>query len=266
MNGTIYLSRAVFLSLLMAGICAGQERELERVTSESARLRQAPPLSESSIWKEIKALRDRSAGFHSALRDWFEAIIPMSKTRLDAEFPSLNLKLNGHLQRAGLTESGSTPDEFKPGSVSRMEVSRPTEDPDNLIVIVGVGVPCGNDDVVYIYDYSQGLPRRVLESHGTRDHDESVADVRLSKHDAAGGQLDLILRYAVQCGSSWNLLSYDLFRLSPAVNNAAPILSGEQGIWFGAYDPFQIRLEPDELLMEVRDRSIDSGVHNRAYV
>ena len=135
-----------------------------------------------------------------------------------------------------------------------------------MAVTVGVDVPCGNDDAVYVYDYSQAEPRRVLESRGTRDHDESVSDVRFSKRDAVGNQLFLTLRYAVQCGSSWNMLSYDLFRLSATANVAVPILGREQGIWFGAYRPYQVRLDPAELLMEVRDRSIDGRIHNRPHV
>jgi hypothetical protein len=62
------------------------------------------------------------------------------------------------------------------------------------------------------------------------------------------------------------MLSYDLFRLSATANAAVPILGREQGIWFGANNPYQVRLDPDELLLEVRDRSIDGGIHNRAHV
>jgi len=181
-----------------------------------------------------KAVRDRSAGLHAAIRDWVESVLPKSRAALDAEFLFLSPKLNADLRRAGLFASDSSGDLFRsdPGSVTRMEFSRPPEDADKLIATVGVDVPCGNDDAVYIYDYSQGQPRRVLESHGTRDHDESVSDVRLSKRDAVGNQLILTLRYAVQCGSSWNMLSYDLFRLSGTAGAAVPILGGEQGIWF----------------------------------
>jgi hypothetical protein len=266
--------RTLVLCLLLASRCGGQERELGLVKSESQRLRMAPAPLEEDFWKDLKVFRERSAGFHRALRDWVELLLPKEKSELDAGFSSLNSRLDAHLQRAGLTEPASTgpvepassSGDFTPGLVTRIEVSRPAEDPDKLAVIVGVGVPCGDDEAVYVYDYSRGPLRRVLESHGTRDHDESLSDVRFSKRDAFGTQLILTLRYAVQCGSSWSLLSYDLFRLSAADNTAMPILSREQGIWFGGYDPYQVRLEPDELLLEVRDRSIDSGIHNRAHV
>jgi len=91
----------------------------------------------------------------------------------------LSPRLNADLRRAGLFASDTSGDRFKPepGTITRIVLSRPPEDPDKLAVTVGVDVPCGNNDAVYVYDYSQGEPQRVLESHGTRDHDESLSDV-----------------------------------------------------------------------------------------
>src|SRR5438128_6385768 len=102
MGRATYAARTLVMSLLMAGVSGGQEQTLERVINESARLRQAPPPSESNVWKEIKAVRDRSAGFHTAIRDWVESLLPKSRTALDAEFSFLSPRLNADLQRAGL--------------------------------------------------------------------------------------------------------------------------------------------------------------------
>ena len=55
------------------------------------------------------------------------------------------------------------------------------------------------------------------------------------------------------------------FACPPAANTASPILSGEHDIWFGG-PPYQVRLEPDELLIELTDRSIDAGIHSRTHV
>jgi hypothetical protein len=254
--------------LLIAGVCGAQEEALEPVKRESARLRQsALPPSQSDFWKGLKAVRDRSADFQAAVRDWIESLLPKSGTALDAEFLLLNQRVTSGLQRAALITKPNWADEnSKPGFVSRVELSRPQEDSNKLAVIVGVSVPCGSDDAVYVYDYGQGQPRRVLESHGARDHDESLFDVRFSKRDVMGSQLILTLRYAVQCGSNWNMLSYDLFRVSAAANTSMPILAGEHEIWLGEEDAYQVRLDPDELLMQVRARSIDTGIHNRLHV
>jgi hypothetical protein len=124
----------------------------------------------------------------------------------------------------------------------------------------------GSDDVAYIYDYSGGSPRRALESHATRDHDESLSEVAFSKRDANGAQLILTLRYAVQCESSWNGLSYDLFRYSPALGAAVPILDGNEIIYFGSDNPSAFRLEPNELLLEVNGLSMDVDILVRTHV
>src|ERR1019366_4630996 len=68
MGRATYPVRTVVLSLLIAGVSGGQERDPERAKSESARLRQAASPSESDVWKHIKAVRDRSADFHAAIR------------------------------------------------------------------------------------------------------------------------------------------------------------------------------------------------------
>jgi hypothetical protein len=267
MRRASYAVCILLVGLLIAGVCGAQEQALERVKSESARVQQsALPPSQSDFWKGLKAARDRSADFHAAVRDWIESILPKSKAALDAELSFLNPRVTTDLQLAGLIIKPNWADEnSKSGFVSRVELSRPREDSNKLTVIVGVSVPCGSDDVVYVYDYGQGQPRRVLESHGTRDHDESLSDVRFSKRNAGASQLILTLRYGVQCASTWNTLSFDLFRLSPT-NTAAPILGGEHGIWFGDEQAYQVRLDPVDLLMEVRDRSIDDGIHNRLHV
>ena len=126
-------------------------------------------------------------------------------------------------------------------------------------------MPCGSDQALYLYDYSGGRPRRVLENLGTREHDESICEVQFSKPDSNGNRSILILRNAIQCGSSWNRLAYDLYRYSGGAGVVGKVLEGDHGIWFGNYAPL-VQLTFDELLLEVRDRSIDGGLHNRAHI
>ena len=246
----------------MAASCVAQDQALERVKTESAKQRQ---LNVTDFFDNYNLYRTR---FHTVIRDWIETQLPKSRTALDTAFSTLNARMNAALQRAGVIAPdirwGNGPSNF--GLVAYVKALRPPEDSNELTVTVGIGQPCGSDNAVYVYDYSQGSPRRVLTSRGTREHDESVAAVHFSKRDATGRQLILTLRYAVQCGSSWNVLAYDLFRVPPNANEAVPILSAEHGIWFGAEHSYQVRLEPNDLLMEIRDRSIDPVIHSRAHI
>jgi len=247
---------ATFVGLFTIGTAIAQEHGLERVRSESVRLRQLPLAAPEVI---------RPESLHRELRDWIESLLPQSRAALDAQLASLEFRVNADLTRVGAIAPGNLMQGDGRGFVSPVQFTQPPEDRDKLAVTAGVNVPCGSDDAVYVYDFSRGAPQRVLESHGTRDHDESVLDLALSKPDVLGNQLILTLRYAVQCGSSWNELAYDLFRLQPATSGAVSVLSDEHGIWFGGGQP-QFRVEADDLLMEFRDRSIAGGIHNRTHV
>src|ERR1043165_8935939 len=109
---------------------------------------------------------------HAALRDRIEQLLPNSRETFDVEFPSLTSRIAA-------------------GFPARVKLSRPAEAEDLLTVTVGVGVACGEDDAVYVYDYGQGARRRVLESRGSRGHDESVSDVIFSRRDVRGTRLIL---------------------------------------------------------------------------
>jgi hypothetical protein len=251
--------------LAVAGACFAQERELERVKNESDRIRKGPPIVEI-------APTPRPASLHTAVRDWIESLLPNSKENLSSQAPFFLARLRADLQRNGLSlppdSDLSNPNEFKAGSVDDLNVRVPTEDPTKLAITVGIGVPCGSSDTVYVYDYSQGSPRRILESAGSREHDESVwGDVRFSKADASGNQSILILRQAVQCASFWGVLSYDLFRVTPIFPNAKRVFGGEQSWWYwAANNPVQVRLGPTDLLMEIAGRGLDGGLDVRPHI
>src|SRR5260370_20549892 len=136
---------------------------------------------------------------------------------------------------------------WKNGYVARLELSRPPSDPNHLLIIAGVSSGCGREDTVYIYDYSVAPHHRILESNGSGQHDETVLDVYSSTSNAAGSRLFLTLRYAVQCGSSWNVLAYDLFRLTGG--SARKIFGAEHSIWFGGGEP-RVQLKPNDLRIE----------------
>ena len=151
--------------------------------------------------------------------------------------------------------------DFTAGLVTRIDFLRPNEDPNKLIVIVGVTHGCGSLDRAYTYEYDQRKPKWVMESRSRREHDEQILAIRLSQWEPHNNQLALFVRYAMQCGSSWNGLAYDLHRFS----RTKPIWSDEHGIWLGGDDP-EFRLSPNRVELELTDRSIDTTIHNRRHV
>src|SRR5579871_986340 len=247
-----------WIAILVASVCAyGQD--LDRVVAEAKAVR-ATSVAEDYT-EALKDLRQRSLGFHAALRDWIELQLPASRPNSDAELALLQSRLESNLFQAGLT---GHKDEPKPGDVAKVHFLLTPDVPDLLAVTVGVGVPCGSDDVAYIYDYGEGAPRRVLESHGTRDGDQNIGEIRFSKPDVDRSTLLLITRFSAQCASFWMGFSFDVFRYKAAAGSAVPVLGGEHGMYLD--DDLHIRLNPDELLIELSDRSIDSDILIRKHV
>ena len=253
--------KVVVLILAAATAAAAQEEALQAIVSESARLKHFSPEPGSNGVTALTEARRASDGLQAMLRDWTESLLPKSRAALGPELPSVKAKLDADLYRTGLLARGK--DQIsEPGLPNPVRLQRPADAPDLLFVTWGVGVPCGEYDAVYAYDYSQGAPRRVLETHGT-DGAETVSDVLVSQPDVYGARSILTLRYAVQCGSNWNALSYDLFRLPSAAGAAVSILSGRNEYF--SYD-YQVRLDPSALLLEMDGHMMDVGILVRKHV
>jgi len=251
------------LAVVLAAAGMAQDEPFQRVVAESKRLREMPLPAGGTFWDSLKEIRHRSDGLHALLRDWMEPLLPQSRQALVDELPFVAARINADLARAGfLKPNGDDEQNGDNGLPSAVKFSRPLEAPDLLIATWGVVVPCGRYDVVYVYDYSHGAPRRVLETHGENGA-ETVSEVVVSKPDVYGGRLIAALRFPVQCGSSWSMLSYDLFQLRGTAETAAPLLSGSETIHDWDY---QVRLGPDELLLEFTGQMIDTDYLERTHV
>lgn len=252
--------KVALLAVVLSVAGMAQDDALQRVVDESRRLQQMNLPSGPKFFDNVEDIRRQSDGLQSLLRDWLETVLPKSRPALDAEFPSLKAKLDADLWRAGVL--GKDRYDLPVGLAKPVTLNRPYEAPDLLFATVGVGLPCGRYDVVYAYDYSNGAPHRVLESHGDKTS-ESVFEVLGSGRDANGSRLILTLRYAVQCASNWNSLSYGLFRLPANADTAAAVLGGAQ--WFFGYD-YRVHLDPKDLLLEVDGSMLDTGILIRKHV
>jgi hypothetical protein len=254
----------VFVSLIFIVKLAAQDPATKRLVAEATRLRETNVSPDTNLQKAATDQRNRIAALKDALRDWVEAHLPKSKAILDAGFATLTDRLYAELSGAGVLPATTRAEEY--GYVGRLDLSRPPEFPEALSIVEGITTPCGTADSVYVYDYSEGPERRILDSRGETDRDETVSGEFVSSKDVSGNRLFLALRHAAQCGSSWNSLSYAIFRLSPGANAATAIFSGDHGIWSGADDAYHVQLKPDEMLIELRDRSIDTHIRNRTHV
>jgi hypothetical protein len=255
---------AIALSLLGSlSMGFGSDGEFDRVKIQSQRLRSIG--ASGQLDQFGNGLPEELADFKTALRDWIESELPSSRSGFESSLPSLQSRMTEELRNADVLEpEGQDEDNFVFGFVSNLEVLQPEGFPEVLVITAGVSVPCGHDDSVYAYSFAQGTRQRLLESYDTGTHGRSVSEIKFSGPDEKGNRLMFISRYGVQCASCWNGLSYKIFRLGGDSQHVSNILEGSIGLYICA--DYHVKLEPDQFLMELRGRSIDSGILIRTHV
>ena len=273
---TNILFKLIFICLLTVIEANGQQPPpLAALIAESLRVREA---AKSCIGPNPESDHKLIVPVKQTLGNWIESRLPKSNVDLDREFSMstpvwdlLKSKWSSELESSGLTPpeiDESDPRfamrEFVYGYVGRLELLRPKEYPQGVVIIAGVSVDCGSDDTVYVYDYSQGSPIRVVESNGTWEGFESITATHFSERTAEGEQLFLALRDGTRCASVWTHVSYDLYSVSDIAGSVLPILSGRRSFFDDEY--LKVRLKPDELLMEFPGGSIDGAQSVRTYL
>lgn len=255
--------RLLLWALLLSTLTFAEDPGLQRVVAEAHRL----PIHDAGKDPGFPGLRRYERNLlplHQALRDWVESRLPQSLAQL-ATIPAIDRAITRDLAAVGFRKESGDRHDIRPG-LPLASIKRLSEDANKVLVTTDVTVPCGVYSFAYLYDYSTGSRRQILEDRPTREHDESVNSIRVSPPGTHAGQLIVVFRSAVQCGSSWGRLSYHLATWSPSENVARRALDAEHDIWFGAEHPYQARLAADDLLLEFRSWSFDGRMSDRAHV
>lgn len=256
--------RLLLWALLLSTLTFAQDPGLQRVVSEAHRLPIYDAGKDPGFFPGLRRYERNLLPLHQALRDWVESRLPQSLAQL-ATISAIDRAITRDLAAAGFREETGDRHDIRPG-LPMASIKHLREDPNKVLVTADVTVPCGVYSFAYLYDYSTGSRRRILEDRPTREHDESVNNIRVSPPGTHAGQLIVVFRSAVQCGSSWGRLSYHLATWSPSENVARRALDAEHDIWFGAEHPYQARLAVDDLLLEIRSWSFDGRMGDRAHV
>jgi hypothetical protein len=246
--------------LLLAAVPSlfGQD-ELSHLVAESVILRASAAASQDPD-KPDSSPRDLWTRQKNALRDWIESRLPANIAALDANFSNLEARLGAELDRAGLTEPEGT--EAGTGYVSKLELSRPAEFPDALIVRAGISVECGADDSVYVYRFSDKRTR-LIEAQGTEKWGISVVETLSSAPDVSGSRIFYVAWDGVSCASVWNGLGYKLFYVSPGPEPAELLFSSSHS--FVLDQDVNVRLTAQDLLIELAAEAMFPG-YRRTYV
>ena len=214
--------------LLFTSSVFGQDPALTRLKHEMAIAREQS--------EHVKQFGEngtaRIVAVHAALRNWIEPKLPKDISSLARVSWQLEAALPQELVQAGLSLPDSADAGFDHSAFNQVEVEfqMMPELPDMLFVTAGVHVPCGEDDVVYAYRFDGNGRTRVVEDHPKSDWGYGNSKLQLSEPDPRGRRLLLVHRRSLQCGSSWFVTPYSVYRVdsgkSPELLLPQNIVSG----------------------------------------
>jgi hypothetical protein len=225
-----------------------------------------------------------------ALRGWVEARLASAPPGPGAadRLAGLQKQLNGEIAAAGLTCEGGSPAEHRcedrtlgfdnqnaeRGYLGEVAVSL-IEGGRYLQVQTNVGVTCGYDESLYLYEPRGGAWRLALLSEQDR-YDEkdyrpqNLISVSVSPPARDGkAPLALTLGYSPWCSSNWQELYSRLWRLSPTDPAPRPLADDRDSLFIGDSDFARGDVTGRDALVEFLGDSVDGGVlvrlHFRRY-
>jgi hypothetical protein len=146
--------------------------------------------------------------------------------------------------------------------------SRPQGAPARLQMTTDVGIPCGPDLSVYLYEWngSRWNRRFALEAgdyRPSRYTPEGSVELLVSSPDPHGARLVLATGWPPACMSVWHTLFVKLFR----IGTSQTLLLQQTPLAHQEEEPaYSARLEPGGALIEFSGRSLDSSILIRKYV
>lgn len=231
-----------------------------------------------------------------ALRGWIERQLP--SRRADNADGSLNLltgedlaplaaRMNAALYAAGLTcgrwgtpgyrckALADSSEDFR-GYVEDVRLGLLDGDR-YLVAITGVGVLCGFDESVYVFEQRPDHAWHLLLASEQNDYAKgrykaqrliavNVSPSAVGYKEAAPPPLIATLGASPWCTSNWHLLYTRLWRASAATTTPAPLLDRDDGLFMGGDFVAAAQLSATDLLVQYNGSSIDSGVLIRPHV
>jgi hypothetical protein len=212
--------------------------------------------------EEVRGANAELTVLKRQLRDWAESLIVNS-----GPFPEVTT-LSATLNALFDQKKAVVPDDdwTSLGEVAPFEVSHPEGDPAWLKLEIGVGIECGFDESVYLYEWTGAEWARRLESEQndyTKDHyaPQGLGYVGVSPPGADGSRLVLTTGISPSCASVWQALYYRLFRVGA---KSSTLVEETTGINIDR--ELQARIEPHGVLIEFLTGSKDTVVWARTRV
>jgi hypothetical protein len=187
--------------------------------------------------------------FKHQVRDWVE-----SRMTVDTGDPqSIARELNRTLADAGLMcKAVCDDDQDELGYLAEIQLDPLAGSRGWLVLGTRVGIACGEDESVYLYERVADRWLRRFESEQNqygedRYNPQDDIDVQ-STLESTGRRLVLTLGISSSCASNWQMGYYRLVRLG----KPEPLLDGEHVIYLGNSNP-EMRLAGDDVFLPFSD-------------
>jgi hypothetical protein len=250
LHGLLFL--AIFLTCQTTAVA----QQLETLRSSANRLRLYP----DSIKRD--QVNTEQQDFKNQLRAWFEPYVQTGGTS-ETALAIIEGSLNQQLHDAGLTVE-TFPHQGQLGFFEKVKISSLYERSPYLLVRAGAMVPaCGYDEFFYIYRRDGSTWRRYLEFDG-QDKPTSlrIFDIHVSPPDSSGDRLLLVASTVNACMSRWHTMYFDVFKIGPP----QPVSLVKDNRFASIDEPYKLRLEPADVLVEFSGDSMDGAALERLHV
>ncbi|HEX5183048.1 MAG TPA: hypothetical protein VFW19_07835 [Allosphingosinicella sp.] len=218
-----------------------------------------------------------------ALRAWVETRVATLKQ--DADLEPVEMQLDAELAAADLTCDAKPEDphrcigpdgyeDIERGYVGKVALQR-LEDR-YLLVTTAVGIRCGTDQSIYLYERKQDRWSLLFASEQddyAKGHyaPQNFLAVRVSPASVAWNEpapppLVLTLGFAPWCSSNWHSIFTRLWRATPATPTPRPLIDTDDTLYMGDYEVAEGSVTSHDALIEFMGRSIDGGVLVRPVV
>jgi hypothetical protein len=137
-----------------------------------------------------------------------------------------------------------------------------------LIVNTDVGIVCGSDESAYVYEWTDGRVKRILDdeqiiAEGKPYTPQTIDAVQIAMPDEKTKTRNiLVLGNEGWCSSTWYRTYHRIYRASTDGKPANQLLSNATFSWLANDPPIEGSIGKEEALVEFRVGSLDGGVHS----
>ena len=174
--------------------------------------------------------------------------------------------------RAGVTVGGPETNGAGPyGDIAGLDVRKPAGHENLLAVRVTLGIACGSDTSLYLFQRREGVwrPAFSLESQGYAEISGAMGifDFGVSPPDPSGSFFVVAADVNPSCASNWQRLRWRVWRLGGETPPSKPFFEGQEGIYLGSDDTLQLAVTADGFRVSFQGyQGLDTGVLVRDYV